>query len=164
MAVNLRFETGTFREYQLNGGETIRVNVSDPAIMTRLRSCQEEIDKIREKLGDDMTPEDFEAVERNIRKIIDDTIDCPGACDKAFGRTSCLAVAGGVPIFVNFIKALSDQLKSDITEFGEETKRQYEALENERTRKYTEMPIAEPDIDNLSEEEKDKLLRELLSK
>jgi hypothetical protein len=144
---NLNFDTGTYKEYQLNGKETIRVNVGDPGIIDRLKGCGERIDQITAELGDDITEENLGKLDKEIRKMVDDVLNCPGACDKAFGATHCLAIAGGKPIIINFVQVLIEQLAEDMKQtvsavkINESISKQNELdiLDNERTRKYIKM-------------------------
>ena len=145
--VNLSFDTGTYKEYQLNGKETIRVNVGDPGIIDRLKGCGERIDQITAELGDDITEENLGKLDKEIRKMVDDVLNCPGACDKAFGATHCLAIAGGKPIIINFVQVLIVQITEDMkktvsaVKINESISKQNELdiLDNERTRKYIKL-------------------------
>lgn len=145
--INLSFDTGTYKEYKLNGKKTIRVNVGDPGIIDRLKSCGERIDQITAELGDDITEENLGKLDKEIRKMVDDVLNCPGACDKAFGATHCLAIAGGKPIIINFVQVLIEQIAEDMKQtvsavkINESISKQNELdiLDNERTRKYIKM-------------------------
>lgn len=171
---NLNFQVGTYKEYQLNGGETIRVNVSDPGIIDRLKGCQAKIEDIQNRYGEDITEDNLGKLDAEIRALIDGVINCPGACDKAFGATNCLAIAGGQPIFVNFLEVLLAQLKKDIVAEQSAEKSAFEALDNERTQKYITQTQSKPQIEQtsaspkgfnlatLSQEEREKLLAELI--
>lgn len=141
---NLNFSVGTYKEYQLNGGETIRINVSDPGIVDRLKDAVNQADEIRARYGDNVTEDNLGALNKEIRELIDNTINCPGACDKAFGAVNCLAIAGGRPIFVNFLEVLLDQLKRDIVTEQINERSAFDALENERTQKYITQSVATP--------------------
>lgn len=183
MAVNIQFKTGTYKEYQLNGKETIRVCVSDPNIIDRIKGIDARIDEVRKKYGDNVTVDNLGALDKEIRKIVDDVIDCPGACDKAFGGINCLSMSGGQPIIFNFVNALMEQLKDDIVEAAsdevpaEKVRLDGDALdrlENERTIKYIKAFKEAADRDDeargqnriniaaLSQEERERLMRELL--
>lgn len=169
---NLSFNVGKYKEYQLNGGETIRINVSDPGIIDRLKGAVKEIEAIQAEYGDDITEENLSALDEEIRDLIDKIINCPGACDKAFGAVNCLAIAGGRPIFVNFLEVLLEQLKRDITTEQINERSALDALENERTKKYitqSKPQLAQPseavnalNVATLSQEERERLLSELL--
>lgn len=177
---NLSFDTGTYKEYQLNGKETIRVNVGDPGIIDRLKGCGERIDQITAELGDDITEDNLGKLDKEIRKMVDDVLNCPGACDKAFGATHCLAIAGGKPIIFNFVQVLMEQLAEDMKQtvsavkINESISKQNELdiLDNERIQKYItqSMPqISQPaqavqpiNLAALSQAERKRLLDELL--
>ena len=169
---NLSFNVGKYKEYQLNGGETIRINVSDPGIIDRLKGAVKEIEAIQAEYGDNITEENLSALDEEIRDLIDKIINCPGACDKAFGAVNCLAIAGGRPIFVNFLEVLLEQLKRDITTEQINERSALDALENERIKKYitqSKPQLAQPseavnalNVATLSQEERERLLSELL--
>lgn len=171
---NLSFEVGKYKEYQLNGGETIRVNVSDVGIVDRLKGCMDKADKMKEKYGEDLTAENLGELDREMRNMIDDMLQCPGACDKAFGSTNCFSIAGGKPIFANFLEVLLEQLAKDIrsTITAENIKlSEVSELNNERTQKYitqsTTAPVSKPsqpfNLDVLSQGERERLLSALLA-
>lgn len=171
---NLSFEVGKYKEYQLNGGETIRVNVSDVGIVDRLKGCMDKADKMKEKYGEDLTAENLGELDREMRNMIDDMLQCPGACDKAFGSTNCFSIAGGKPIFANFLEVLIEQLAKDIrsTITAENIKlSEVSELNNERTQKYitqsTTAPVSKPsqpfNLDVLSQGERERLLSMLLA-
>jgi hypothetical protein len=179
--INLSFDTGTFKEYQLNGKETIRVNVGDPGIIDRLKGCGDRIDQITAELGDDITEDNLGKLDKEIRKMVDEVLNCPGACDKAFGATHCLAIAGGKPIIINFVQVLTEQLAKDmkqtvsavkINESIKSEQNSLSALDNERTQKYITQStpqISQPaqtvqsiNIAALSQAERERLLNELI--
>lgn len=179
--INLSFDDGTYKEYQLNGKETIRVNVGDPGIIDRLKGCDERIDQIRAELGDGIE-DNLGKLDKEIRKMVDDVLNCPGACDKAFGNTHCLAIAGGKPIILNFLQVLTEQITKDIKQtvsavkINESIKSDQpslSALDNERTQKYITQStphISQPtqvappviNIAALSQAERERLLAELI--
>lgn len=168
---NISFSTGTYKEYQLNGKETIRVNVSDPGIIDRIQGSITKIDELKTKYSE-LTTDNVGKLDREIRTMIDDVLACPGAADKAFGDISCLTIADGKPIFMSFLSALLEQLKKDITSTLEAQKVQLSSLDNERTHKYIK-PITKPitvtpasqtvPLSALSQEERERLLREMMA-
>lgn len=177
---NLSFESGTYKEYQLNGGETIRVNVADPGILDRLKSCIGRIEELQANVSSDAISEGaFNKLDREMRTMVDGVLNCPGACDKAFGATNCFAIAGGKPIIINFLKVLMEQLVKDMKDvvstvgINESIKdNPLDALDNERTQKYITQStpqISQPaqtvqsiNIAALSQAERERLLNELI--
>ena len=173
---NIEFSVGTYKEYQLNGKNTIKVNISDPNIIKRLKDCADKITEIEAGFGKTPTAEALFDADNSIRKIIDEAIDCPGACDAAFGGINCMAVASnGQPVYYNFLEALLPQLKADIQANAQsepepepvkaETLDQ-SPLNNERTRKYLEQPTitaSSINVNAMSMDEREKLLKELLA-
>ena len=160
---DISFSIGTFKEYRLNGKETIRINVSDPNIIDRIYAFGAKVEKLQEKYGDVFTPENVGPIDKEIRALIDETINCPGACDKAFGKVSCLSVVDGQPIYMGFLHALTEQLKKDImaVSAAEKIKLDDTEFNNVRTRKY--LPKDEAiNVDQLTPEMRKKLLQELM--
>ena len=156
------FAVGTYKEYRLNGKETIRINVSDPNIIDRIYAFGAKVEKLQEKYGDVFTPENVGPIDKEIRALIDETINCPGACDKAFGEVSCLSVVDGQPIYMGFLHALTEQLKKDIKAVAadEKIKLDETELNNKKTQKY----LKKDDMFNVSQltpEEKRELFRKL---
>lgn len=166
---NISFSTGTYKEYTLNGTETIRVNVSDPGIIDRIKGCIAKCDELKDKYTE-LTEDNIGEIDKELRAMLDGAINCPGACDKAFGSTHCLALAGGQPIFIGFLSALLEQLGKDIAAVGNAASinQGLKPLENERTQKYITPAITQTkagstiNLSALSQEERERVLRELL--
>lgn len=172
---NISFSTGTYKEYTLNGTETIRVNVSDPGLIDRLKAATARCDEISNKY-EDLTEDNIGELDKEIRDMIDTAINCPGACDKAFGNTHCFAMADGRPVFMNFLDALLEQLAKDVKATVEaaainnslKANNTFATLENERTQKYITPAITQTkagstiNLSALSQEERERVLRELL--
>lgn len=170
---NLVFSTGTYKEYQLNGKETIRICVTDPGIIDRVKSLPKKIEEIEKKYGDTITEENLEPLNKVVRQLIDETINCPGASDKAFGAINCLGISDGKPVYVNFLSVLLDQLQKDIvsTSTAEKIKLDEQA-KNERIQSYITQSkplLAQPssavqaiNVAALSQEERERLLNELM--
>lgn len=177
---NLSFDTGTYKEYSLNGGETIRINVGDWNIVNRLKKAGEKIDQFIAALGSDPTDEDLVRCDKSVRNEIDSAIICPGACDKAFGQISSIGIAeNGSPVGLNFLSALIDQLAKDMKQTvttseinGSVQNNPLDELDNERTQKYitqSKPQIVKPsesvqslNLATLTQEERSRLLAELL--
>lgn len=171
---NIQFSTGTYKEYQLNGKETIRINVSDPNIIDRVKGIEAKIDAIQSKYGD-VSEANYGAYDKEIRAVIDEALDCPGACEKAFGSTNCMSISGGNMIVINFVNALFEQLQKDIIATSNAEKIKLDdnhELNNERTQKYITQskPAVQPprravqtiNVAALSQEERERLLNELI--
>lgn len=179
---NLSFDTGTYKEYSLNGGETIRINVGDWNIVERLKAAGEKIDQIIAEMGTNSSIEMIVDCDKRVRNEIDKAISCPGACDKAFGQISSIGIAeNGNYVALNFVLALVEQLGKDmkqkltIAAINESVQgNTFETLNNERTQKYITQTQNKPQIEQtsatpkgfnlatLSQEEREKLLAELI--
>lgn len=171
---NLVFSTGTYKEYQLNGKETIRICVTDPGIIDRIKSIPKKIEAIENKYGDTVTEENLEQLDKAVRQLIDETINCPGACDKAFGSINCLGISEGKPVYVNFMNVLLGQLSKDIVATSNAERIKLDdniELNNERTQRYITQskPAAQPNsvvnalnLATLSKEERYRMFDKLL--
>lgn len=140
MAVNLQFETGTYKEYQLNGGETISINISDVGIIQRLMSADKRLPELKKKYDTKNEPDAWAEADKDLREIIDEALSCPGACDKAFGKTNCLSkTVNGRTVVENFLAVLKRQLKTDISAFVNASAITLDdtPLNNVKTQKYT---------------------------
>lgn len=140
MAINLQFETGTYKEYQLNGGETISINISDVRIIQRLMSAEKRLPELKKKYEIKNGPDAWVEADKDLREIIDRALNCPGACDKAFGEINCLSkTVNGRAVVENFLVALKRQLKTDISAFGNASAITLDdtPLNNVKTQKYT---------------------------
>lgn len=177
--VNIQFKTGSYKEYMINGNGPISINVSDTNIIDRLSSCDAKIDRIIEKYGDKITVENAGPIDREIRDLVDGVINCPGACDVAFGNISSIAIVDGKPLYATFLLLLIEQLKKDIhsTAVAEKIKIDDDAkLNNEHTQKYITQskPMTLPasalsggavgtvNVALLSQAERERLMKELL--
>lgn len=172
---NLNFSVGTYKEYQLNGKETIRICVTDPGIIDRVKSLPKKIEEIEKKYGDTITEENLEPLNKVVRQLIDETINCPGASDKAFGAINCLGISDGNPVYVNFLSVLLDQLSKDIAAVSNAERIKLNEnieLNNERIQSYitqSKPQLAQPssavqaiNVAALSQEERERLLNELM--
>lgn len=136
---NISFDSSTYKEYQLNGGPTIRVNVSDIGILTRYQENIVEIDRIHDSIGAHPTTEDIRAADRAVRDLIDGVFG-QGVSEAAFGDVNCLSptVGGGI-LCTNFLRAFFPVVSEDIKAAVQAAKISLDEtrLNNEKTRKYT---------------------------
>lgn len=137
---NISYETSTYKEYQLNGGEIIKINVSDAGILARFKNCKERIENLSElKIS---TPEDLDHADKDIRELID-CIFGKGTSDKAFGKVNCLSITQNGHLLVqNFLHAFIPVVAADIKAVNAAARITLEdtELNNEKTQKYLSAP------------------------
>lgn len=174
---SINFERGNYKEFAINGDEnnTVKINVSDVGILTRLQDAFERIDGIAEDVEKkekqdiskaDLFKEQDERVREMVNKIFDTDI-----CASALGGTNAFSVASnGKPVIVNLLEALIQILVQEIK--ADQTAAQIKL--EDKTDKYVKpitvspakpfIPLAEPAIavETLTAEEKNALLKELL--
>lgn len=167
---SINFKTGEYKEYQINGKDTILLNISDFGIVDRILKLANDLTNIGERYPE-LNPYNVGEIDMDIRKMIDQALNCPGASDKAFGTVNCMSEVDGQFLFMGFLEAVASQLKKDMKKNKPESEPvaddpvPYELLENDRTQKYITQSVPEPQVINLatlSTAERERLLLELL--
>ena len=172
---SINFKTGEYKEYQINGKETIVLNISDFGIVDRILKLANDMTNIGERYPE-LNPYNVGEIDKDIRTMIDQALNCPGASDKAFGTVNCLSKVDGQFLFMGFLEAVASQLKKDIKHNKPESEPvaddpvPYELLDNERTQKYITKSVPETQVQKetainlatLSTAERERLLLELL--
>lgn len=107
----LNFQTGR-KTYTVNGGAEISF---DPADIRFVNQLFELVDKL-EKKWQEPAPEDPMEVfsvaayrDAEMRAEIDTVFGEP-VCDKIFGSTNVYSLAGGLPVCMNFLLAVIDEI------------------------------------------------------
>lgn len=114
---NLSLNTG-IKEYMINNDENkvISVNTADINIASRAEQAQKNIEAIQaEYKNKTNTPQVLSELDLKIREQID-YIFGSRIADVAFGNINCLSLAGGQPIFQNFLDAILPEIKKDLTQ------------------------------------------------
>ena len=106
----LNFQTGK-KTYTVNGGCEISFDPADIGFVNRLFSL---FDKMEKQHGEDpRNPEDVFAYaakkDKEMRAEVDALFGEP-VCDKIFGSTNVLSPSGGLPVVMNFLLALIDEV------------------------------------------------------
>lgn len=177
---SINFKTGEYKEYQINGKETIVLNISDFGIVDRILKLANDMTNIGERYPE-LNPYNVGEIDKEIRAMIDQALNCPGASDKAFGTVNCMSKVDGQFLFMGFLEAVASQLKKDMKQHKPESEPvaddpvpyellDYELLDNERTQKYITQSVPEPQVQKetainlatLSTAERERLLLELL--
>lgn len=127
MAKSLSFDTGV-KEYDLNGAVTVRFNPTDAAFSERLYNAFKELDARQDEfqrevdeIGEDGGRMFAYANERDreMRGVIDGLLG-EGVADALFPDMNCYALADGLPVWINLMFAVADEIQSA---FSEEQKR-----------------------------------------
>lgn len=107
----LNFQTSR-KNYTVNDGAVISFDPTDINFVNRLFDLMDKLEK-RQNEEAPQRPEDVFAVaarvDAELRAEIDAVFDEP-VCDKVFGKTNVLSPAGGLPVYMNFLLAVIDEI------------------------------------------------------
>lgn len=146
MAKALNFDTGVV-EYEINGAARVRFNPADIAFtekfynaFTQLADKQEEFQRQVDEVKDDKEEFFAFANERDaeMRGIIDGVFG-EGVADAVFGELNCYAIAEGMPIWINFLFAVAEEIRDAYDEQGDKADprmKQFDAKSQELLAKY----------------------------
>lgn len=115
----LNFDTGLVT-YKVNGQCEISFNPADVAFVRRLFNTFDNLSKQQDAIeGEDQDVDGaklFDLVEQREKKMRADIDDVFGdaVCDKLFGKVSVFALAGGLPLWCNFLMAVIDKIDAAI--------------------------------------------------
>jgi len=119
----LSFDTGVV-EYEINGAATVRFNPTDASFVDRLYNTftsldarQDEFQKKVAEIGEDGGQMLAYARERDkeMREAIDGLLG-EGTSDALFHDMNCYALADGLPVWINLMFAIADEVQSAYTE------------------------------------------------
>jgi len=125
MAKSLSFDAGIV-EYDVNGAATIRFNPTDAAFieqfyraLTELDDKQDEFRKKVDAIGEDKEGMFAYAKERDrdMRATIDGMFG-EGIADALFPNMNCYSLAGGLPVWMNFMFAVADEIEGAFADEG----------------------------------------------
>lgn len=114
---SLSFDTGVV-EYEINGMATARFNPTDAAFAERLYNAFTELDARQDEFEKRVTEigEDGEAMfayakerDEEMRGIIDGLLG-EGVADALFPDMNCYALADGLPVWINLMLAVADEV------------------------------------------------------
>lgn len=126
MAKALNFDTGVV-EYDINGTAKVRFNPTDAEFVERLYNTfkmleeqQDELQKQIEEIGEDGEKILVVAHTRDehMREYIDALFAQEGIADEIFNGINCYALADGMPIWVNFLFAIAEEIDAAFSEQG----------------------------------------------
>ena len=126
MAKALNFDTGV-SEYDINGTAKVRFNPTDAEFVERLYNTfktleeqQDELQKQIEEIGADGERILVVAHTRDeaMRGYINELFAQDGIADEIFNGINCYALADGMPIWVNLLFAIAEEIDAAFSEQG----------------------------------------------
>ena len=168
---SINFSTG-FKEYAVNGDENnvIKVNVSDLNMLSRFNEAQEKINALADEFKniDKPTPEQLAEADIKVRDVLNYTFGSD-VCTPAFGNTNCFSpVSDGKFLFEAFMEAFIPLIERDMKAVGNANKIHLENKTSKYTAHLNTAPITVSNqadmLANLTPEQKDAMLREMLNK
>lgn len=196
--IKLSFDDG-YKNIEFNGdpNKVIRINPTDMAFVKRIAGLEDKAKEINDKYEDidfsdieelkslDSDAPDFSAmkkaaetmdkVEKSIRELIDSTFEYP-VCDIVFGELNCLSPAGGVPIYINFIRVIFEYITTEMQKQNTKSEAKISKYTNAAQSVMPKpkinikpaqplIPYAKPQLDimSMTTEEKNALLKQLLT-
>lgn len=134
--LDLNISTG-LKEYNINGKCKVSFNPTDPNFIENVFNAFNDLDEKHDKYREEIQAEKdgaklFELTRKmdaEMRKTIDSVFGCE-VCAPVFGSMSVYAVADGLPLWVNLLLAIIDEMDD---QFAAEKK-----ASNPRLKKYTE--------------------------
>lgn len=182
---SINFDNG-YKTYAINGDENnvIKVNVTDPNILTRFEAATKVIEKTLEKMKgiEEPTAADLSAADKTVKEQLN-YIFGSDVCTPAFGVANVLSpVESGGTLFEAFMTAFMPIIEKDINASLTAAKINLESKTDKYTKPITTQPTANPtavqsvpkyvgmvsqntpkiDVSGLTEGEKKALLMELL--
>lgn len=172
---SIKFDTG-FKEYVINDDENkkIRINVSDINILKRLEEVQKRIEEKTEKHKDNdkqLTTEEFLELDKIVREEINYAFG-NDICTTAFGGMNAMSpVSNGKFLFEVFLESLIPVLQEDMKAAVQAQNIHLEDKMEQYVSAAKSAPAAPqiavatnpiPDISNLTQEQKDAMLIEMM--
>lgn len=172
---SINFNTG-YKEYIINDDENnkIRININDQNIPKRIQEVQTFFDEMSEKYKNEdrkLTPDEMYNLDKQVREKIDYAFGS-NICSSAFGNVNCLSpVEGGKMLFEVFFEALLPEVENDIKSMQTANAIHInnkvdnyitEAVKAPTVPQISVASNSEPDISDLSQEQKDAMLLEFI--
>ena len=106
----LNFQTSR-KTYQVNNGCEISFDPADIGFVNRLFDLMERMEQRQNESAEDVKNvfEEFDRKDKQMRAEIDAVFGEP-VCDKVFGTTNVFSPAGGLPVCLNFLLAVIDEI------------------------------------------------------
>lgn len=121
MPKSLKFDTGV-NEYEVNGSATIRFNPTDADFIERFQKAVEELDARQGEMQAEVdgAGEDpakmyglLASRDADMRTAIDGLFG-QGTADAVFPSINCYALADGLPVWMNFMFAIAEEITDGI--------------------------------------------------
>lgn len=124
--MDLNIGTG-LKEYNLNGAVKVYFNPTDAGfaekVVNTFTGLEGKQDVYRKELSEAKTPADVFAVahkwDSDIRSMIDSAFGVP-VCQAVFGDMNVYALADGLPVWMNLMFAVMDEISAGFENIGEE--------------------------------------------
>lgn len=117
----INFSTG-LTEYSLNGRCQVAFNPTDGAFAGKLAKLFGELDEKQEAFRRELEQAEGDALfdisrrmDGQMRDLLDGLFDKP-ICNELFGDMNVYALAGGLPVWANFLLALIDEMGESFAE------------------------------------------------
>lgn len=114
MAKALNFDTGVV-EYEVNGGAVIRFNPADTELVKKLHNLFEKLGETQEEQAGEDVFKTLDEKDAAMRRDIDGVFG-EGTSAAVFGGLGLYALAGGLPLWANFLLAVLDEVDGYVTE------------------------------------------------
>ncbi len=154
----------------------------DLSALDRLKEVEESNEQVSEDTFDELkkAAEAAAQVESATRELIDSVFESP-VCDIVFGETSCLSPVGGRPVYLAFLEVIMGYVVEEIkkntakrqikvksyTDKAKQISIRPESISEPKATPKPFIPLAQPaagiDIDSMTAEQKNELLKRLLS-
>lgn len=117
MAKLIEFEKGLV-EYDIGGALTVRFNPTDEGFIAKIEDTFASLDGLQERLAEDGSFSQFGELDAQMRAKVDGLLG-DGAADALFEGMNCFAIADGLPVWLNLMLALMDEVSDACErEFG----------------------------------------------
>lgn len=112
LAKSLSFDTGAV-EYDINGAATVTFNPTDEGFVSKLYDTFGALDGLQDDMAQGDDSEDvldkFARLDVEMRAAIDGLLG-PGVSEALFAGMNCYAIADGLPVWMNLVLALLDEV------------------------------------------------------
>lgn len=126
------------QEYDLGGKVKVRFNPTDETFVAKLEQTFSSLDGLQEQVASVPGIQKFVELDKDMRKKIDALLG-DGVSDALFEDMNCYALADGLPVWMNLILAILDEVSEAYeSEFGKSDARyrQHAAKYDAMMRKY----------------------------
>ena len=108
MGKSLSFDTGVV-EYDINGAVKARFNPTDESFAAKVEKSFDALEGLQDRLEGTDGLEGFAELDAEMRATIDGLLG-DGVSDALFHDMNCYAIADGLPVWMNLMLALMDEI------------------------------------------------------